>query len=296
MIRLTSICLLFVACGTLALPAGKHDVKDEVAGVASNNSNTNNEKPMSENELTNPRKTVITYDQRQEGKFNVRADLENFVIVFVPSSPSQGMSLLEMLASMRRNQGKHSGKRITSKDSASVKVKQDDEPTVKTTEQVVDHFIEGRTPYKVDISSSLTQSDQESVVEGYSNNNRNVIVVESRHKRVPKHLGLYNNNLKSNSVVALINPPINRRSSSGDGYDVDELYATKDLISPRFIVASSSPYLKALTDSIPSIDSLKLEETDNDWKLLGATEPGCGPEKNMRRDSYGICRYFPLDI
>lgn len=115
-----------------------------------------------------------------------------------------------------------------------------------------------------------------------------MIVVEGRN-RIPKHVGLYNNNLKSNSVVALINPISS--SSYGEGYD--ELYQDKDF-APR--VLASSPYLKALTDTIPSIDSLKLESPDNDWKLLGATEPGCGPDRNMRRDSYGICRYYALDI
>lgn len=122
------------------------------------------------------------------------------------------------------------------------------------------------------------------VVEG-NNNNRNVIVVESRN-RVPKHLGLYNNNLKSNSVLALINP-----ISSGEGYD--ELSHEKDFAPHVF---ASSTYLKELTDTIPSIDSLKLESPDIDWKLLGATEPGCGPDRNMRRDSYGICRYYSIDI
>lgn len=147
MLRLAFLCL-FVAC-SVALPTAKHDVKDEVAGIA---------KPASENEVAdNPRKTVITFDQRQEGKFNVRADLENFVIVFVPSSPSQGMSLLEMLASMKRNQGKAVNKRITSEKGDSKTKKVDKVP--KSDAPVVDSFIEGRTPYKVDISSTLTDTD-----------------------------------------------------------------------------------------------------------------------------------------
>lgn len=117
-----------------------------------------------------------------------------------------------------------------------------------------------------------------------------MIVVEGRQKRVPKHLGLYNNSLKSNSVVALINPI---STSSYDGEGLDALYQDKDF-APR--VVAPSAYFKELTDSIPSIDSLKLESTDNDWKLLGATEPGCGPDRNMRRDSYGTCRFYPVDV
>lgn len=158
MIRFVVVCLFVTAC--LALPTTKHDVKEEVAGVASNAES----KPItSENELENPRRTIITFDQRQEGKFNVRADLENFVIVFVPSSPSQGMSLLDMLASMRRNQGKTSNKRITSeKEVAKGKYSKKGEteiPKVSSTSTVDQHFIEGRTPYKVDISSTLTDTE-----------------------------------------------------------------------------------------------------------------------------------------
>lgn len=154
MLRFAFLCL-FVAC-SFALPTTKtkHDVKDEVAGVDS-------AKPtIAENEVQNPGKTVITFDQRQEGKFNVRADLENFVIVFVPSSPSQGMSLLEMLASMRRNQGKTVNKKIVSENKGDVKGKYTKKvETTKTEAPVVDSFIEGRTPYKVDISSTLTDSE-----------------------------------------------------------------------------------------------------------------------------------------
>lgn len=146
---------------SLALPTAKHDVKDEVAGTVS-------AKPVeTEKEVEiKPRKTTVTFDQRQEGKFNVRADLENFVIVFVPSSPSQGMSLLEMLASTRRTQGKNANKRIPSeKDGKGKYPKKAETPK----EPVVDAFIEGRTPYKVDISSTLTDGTQDS-----GNSNRHI--------------------------------------------------------------------------------------------------------------------------
>lgn len=154
MIRLI-IVYLFVAF-TIAFPTIKHDINDEVAGVVS----TSDQKPINENEVEIPRRTIITFDQRQEGKFNVRADLENFVIVFVPSSPSQGMSLLDMLASMRRTQGKMSNKGISSEKETNVKGKYPKtETNTQSSVRVVDHFIEGRTPYKVDISSTLTDTD-----------------------------------------------------------------------------------------------------------------------------------------
>lgn len=35
----------------------------------------------------------IRYDQRQEGKWNIRADLENFVVLIIPKSPALPPSL-----------------------------------------------------------------------------------------------------------------------------------------------------------------------------------------------------------
>ncbi|KAJ6646098.1 hypothetical protein Bhyg_01308, partial [Pseudolycoriella hygida] len=115
-------------------------------------------------ELQPPNRRVITYDQRQEGKYNIRADLENFVIMVIPSSPSSAVSLLDLLT--RSKTKKHHGKsnlkrKYHPKSDGDVKqgVKNLDYLPMRTADhsersntRIIEHFIEGRTPYKVDIS------------------------------------------------------------------------------------------------------------------------------------------------
>ncbi|KAL9875482.1 uncharacterized protein ACN427_013606 isoform 3-T3 [Glossina fuscipes fuscipes] len=60
------------------------------------------------------KRRVVTYDQRQEGQYNIRADLENFLIILIPPSPADGMNLLDILtkASYRRtSQSSKQGKK-----------------------------------------------------------------------------------------------------------------------------------------------------------------------------------------
>lgn len=116
-----------------------------------------------------PPRRQVHYDQRQEGKFNIRADLDNFVILVVPSS---GASLLDLLK--RSNSKSHHNKRTHSKghkkyyskNSSTVKshdktVQESNrldylrpEPVELIARPIRDEFIEGRTPYHVDISSA----------------------------------------------------------------------------------------------------------------------------------------------
>ncbi|CAD6997470.1 uncharacterized protein LOC101456594 [Ceratitis capitata] len=60
-----------------------------------------------------PQRRVVTYDQRQEGQYNIRADLENFMIVLIPPSPSEGLNLLDLLtkSALRRNTLRSKSKR-----------------------------------------------------------------------------------------------------------------------------------------------------------------------------------------
>lgn len=116
-----------------------------------------------------PRKT-ITFDQRQQGKFNIRADLENFVIVVVPSSPSAGISLLDLLnrsgqkgalqkkKSAHRKGVKHHGAQKKAHHSVTPEVVVLDE-SQSNARVDNEEFIEGRTPYKVDISSAARSND-----------------------------------------------------------------------------------------------------------------------------------------
>lgn len=54
-------------------------------------------------DVTPPRRQFL-YDQRQDGKYNIRADLENFVILVVPSS---GNTLLDLLKRTNQRQPTH---------------------------------------------------------------------------------------------------------------------------------------------------------------------------------------------
>lgn len=118
-----------------------------------------------------PPRRQFFYDQRQDGKYNIRADLENFVILVVPSS---GNSLLDLLKrSNQRNQhtkrthtGKHhkkyaSGPAVGAGKMADTAAKKSStrldylKPEESEHESVsAGEFIEGRTPYHVDISSA----------------------------------------------------------------------------------------------------------------------------------------------
>lgn len=303
------ICaLLTLALAVYSKPTStEHDVKEEVAGTS--------EGLLTED--SGKKRHVITYDQRQEGKFNVRADLENFVIVFVPSSPSQGMNLLEMLASMKRsNQAKHalhkkySHKAHAGSEGSSLTVtKQGKEPF---SARIVDHFIEGRTPYRVDLSEPILATHLNPPAEMKSTDTNSPVLRLVRPSSVavdqpqvfisegnasPLYYELANDNfrqkrsltepnsqLDSNSLMLPISKSSARSSSNGVPSSGD---------GELFISPISSPYLRQLTDPIPTFDSLDVEPeyVNDEWRLLGATETGCGPD--MRRDSYGVCRYYP---
>ncbi|XP_049279897.1 uncharacterized protein LOC125762134 isoform X2 [Anopheles funestus] len=119
-----------------------------------------------------PRKT-ITFDQRQEGKYNIRADLENFVIVVVPSGSSSGASLLDLLTRSAHKKDAHHQTRKTSHKRKNNKAHGVQKKISQVTPEVIvldenhqrsgqletEEFIEGRTPYKVDLSSSARSVD-----------------------------------------------------------------------------------------------------------------------------------------
>uniref|UniRef100_A0A182M3Z1 Uncharacterized protein n=1 Tax=Anopheles culicifacies TaxID=139723 RepID=A0A182M3Z1_9DIPT len=128
---------------------------------------------VSTSPTTKPPRKTITFDQRQEGKYNIRADLENFVIVVVPSGSSSGASLLDLLTRSAHKKDAHhqtrkaSHKRKNNKaHGAHKKIAQVtpevivlDENNQRSAQLETEEFIEGRTPYKVDLSSSARSVD-----------------------------------------------------------------------------------------------------------------------------------------
>jgi len=267
-------------------PTDSHSHKEEVAGGDLNS--------LAESSTQSERR-VITYDQRQEGKFNVRADLENFVIVFVPSSPSQGMNLLEMLGNMRRSQSKHSHKkRIHSsheKDSNTIEIHK--EPQYSP----VDHFIEGRTPYRVDINSepsALSHLHPEMVkTESVTISPVLKLVKQGSLTIEQPSVQITEGNTRDKRSLSASSPPQVVGASFADTNSV--VVSSSDLVDSSGDGEDLSPYLKQLTDPIHSFDSLITADKDyfmsDDWRLLGAATEACGPD--MRRDSYGICRFYP---
>uniref|UniRef100_A0A182VUA4 Uncharacterized protein n=1 Tax=Anopheles minimus TaxID=112268 RepID=A0A182VUA4_9DIPT len=122
---------------------------------------------------TKPPRKTITFDQRQEGKYNIRADLENFVIVVVPSGSSSGASLLDLLTRSAHKKDAHHQTRKASHKRKNNKAHGAHKKIAQVTPEVIvldennqrsgqletEEFIEGRTPYKVDLSSSARSVD-----------------------------------------------------------------------------------------------------------------------------------------
>ncbi|EDW77756.1 uncharacterized protein Dwil_GK24379 [Drosophila willistoni] len=125
-----------------------------------NQSNLLKPPPLPEADVDPLRRRLVTYDQRQEGQYNIRADLENFMILLIPQGPQEGLSLIDLLSksSLRNGVTSKSSKRKHPLRSSSLKsfynrhhspLHQPSQPALGLPE-----FIEGRTPYHVDISAS----------------------------------------------------------------------------------------------------------------------------------------------
>lgn len=248
---------------------------------------------------------VITYDQRQDGKYNIRADLENFVILVVPPNPSSGSALLDMLTrpNLKNSQRKNPSKKYQKPKKTE---KAGDDQKINSAEnsndqpKIVDHFIEGRTPYHVDLSGL----ESDAIVVG-----RSQLPVQSQINQFPVSvtplrnakaiIDSTSNQLRSNSVVAILTKPnkINsdrksyNHNSNNDDDDVDD-DNDHDLTDPQNSFDSLN------LDNVDTIDRLAVQSQVNDgtdgWELtlLGAQEQ-CGPDR--KRDSYGICQFLPQD-
>ncbi|XP_064539172.1 uncharacterized protein LOC135428959 [Drosophila montana] len=115
------------------------------------------------------RRRLVTYDQRQEGQYNIRADLENFMIVLIPPGPQEGLSLLDLLTkSSLRGATKSKSKRKHA-DASALKSFYQRQQLLQQQQQIpqaalgvaLPEFIEGRTPYHVDISGANEELQQQ---------------------------------------------------------------------------------------------------------------------------------------
>lgn len=180
-------------------------------------------------ELNSPQKRrIISYDQRQEGQYNIRADLDNIMLVFIPSTPAEGLSLLELLsksnlgrtASSSKSKKKHYSllkpevikHKTTLKNNADNlhipsyfnvdrQGQQHSPLAVGSSQGRIREFIEGRTPYHVDISSL-----SEDVVQPRLNPDRQVDVLPPPYPLAYTHL-MKPYNLDAEATVIQTLPP-----------------------------------------------------------------------------------------
>ncbi|XP_053696543.1 uncharacterized protein LOC128743880 [Sabethes cyaneus] len=284
-----------------------------------------------------PRKTV-TFDQRQEGKFNIRADLENFVIVVVPSSPSAGISLLDLLnrSGQKKQQKKklahrkgtkhHSGQKKMQNVTPEVVVLDDSQTQARVGNE---EFIEGRTPYKVDISSSGRSSNSELPSPIYRVVRPFTVNVEqptaSNMIRFPASSGNYVNSVRvakslpmmpatpfddevrTNTVYAILTnnnngdggiDPSEETIDHDDGEDGDDAdnYLMMGQQTYLDLPASPDSSFDSLEYPVSDVDMTKLQlQEDNEgngdgWELkLLGAQEQCGPDR--KRDSYGVCQF-----
>ncbi|XP_066155975.1 uncharacterized protein [Euwallacea fornicatus] len=215
-------------------------------------------------------KERILYDQRQEGEFNIRADLKNFVIMIIPknseSVDTSGGGLLDLLV---RAHSKHSGKH-------SAKKHQDGSETGGETM----HFIESKTaPYHVDItkSSSHLRNDEILATQSPPVNPTALKTVEENNQQ---------KKLKKRSAVATTAAALMRKLRSTRLSKAFVLTVPED----DFVLSNTEDDKKVVKK-----DGFKKKITNKnkeEWALVGALEQ-CGP--GMVRDYEGICRLKAVD-
>lgn len=314
------ILLLCIGLG-YSLPTSIADIINEGESSASST-------PSEPAQPVSPNRRVITYDQRQEGKYNIRADLENFVIMVIPSSPTSASALLNLLtrSKSKKTHGKNNLKRKYSQKldgDASDGVKKLDylplrsDHSERSNTRIIEHFIEGRTPYKVDISSTgeylhpqvqvvqpnnarsmrsalpivRLESDEPVAsvipVKGNSEPIENSVAVNDRESKTLFEANQIDDSNTNSLVILTPNSDSNRGfvlltdpSNSFDSLNVGNV--------EQFAVTT-------VNEDVNADDGISISnDDDRGWELtlLGSQEQ-CGPDR--RRDSYGVCQFVPQD-
>lgn len=282
--------------------------------------NENEEKPdfisfpqqlIQNDEPTIPNRRFITYDQRQEGQYNIRADLENFMIVLVPQTPTEGLSILDLLTKSAYK-GNSFNKPKIQNNQYRPKFKPQFNPTqqhfnfinkqpsislLDGNQRKISGIIEGRTPYKVDLSS---ESDLSQI-----HSQQPVDVLPPPYPFAYQLLKPYHLDAEPNVVQAVKHRHGNdKRDRILNTVKFD--YNSGDNVRISKTLNDPSKYIHDGFEVLPKTIDLKLEQEENreneyensvvnidkpiwELKLIGSTE-NCGPERY--RDSYGICRFL----
>lgn len=323
-----AILLLCVALGN-SLPTSIADIIKEGEQSSSQAADEVSNLPETTQPLS-PNRRVITYDQRQEGKYNIRADLENFVIMVIPSSPTSASALLSLLtrSKYKKNHGKNNLKRkyaqkVEGEAKEDVKkldylpVRAAADHSERSNTRIIEHFIEGRTPYKVDISSTgeYLHPQVQVMQPNYARSLRSPVVRLEPEEPVASVVPV-----KGNSIPIQNSVTVNDRESKTlfeANQVVDSNTNSLVILTPNDNDYNSETNrgFVDLTDSSNSFDSLNVgnidqftigtKEADKDdgsnssndedrgWELtlLGSPQEQCGPDR--KRDSYGVCQFVP---
>lgn len=268
-----------------------------------------------------PHRRVIKYDQRQDGKYNIRADLENIVVLMIPSSQSSSLSVLDLLTRSALK-GKNAGKKHHQKHSDEYVRRPEVQIVDNAQSRVADHFIEGRSPYKVDISSARLRSDNDvgylqpyPMINPSGRSTANRVVFPGSNQNQGNYFRLNSNNqlvmdnLSRDAKALSDGFYANNAAADNDEDDVKVVLSNSVGVSGDGSVVSgrSNNYDRSFTDDlidshnsfdsliIPHIETIELEDDqlhpNPEWelKLIGAQEQ-CGPDRH--RDSYGVCQFI----
>lgn len=298
-------------------PINENDVKPEIINVTPE---------IIQNESNDLNHRVVTYDQRQEGQYNIRADLENFMIVLIPQNPSEGLNILDILTRSSTKGNKfmktNTNKRFHPKFRPQVEPTQQSfnfinrQPSISLmtgNQKKISDLIEGRTPYKVDLSS---EGDF-----GQIHTNQPVDVLPPPYPLAYQLLKPYHLEAEPNIVQAVkhqqnYNNPEKVIKAIKLNYNhsdkLNNLRLSKTINDPFYDeyahdgldeVLSKTVDLKlvdedySLNSNEENIDYNVVKKSMDDivdnpsWeiRLIGSTE-NCG--LGVKRDSYGICRFL----
>ncbi|XP_018336820.1 uncharacterized protein LOC108745195 [Agrilus planipennis] len=227
----------------------------------------------------------IKYDQRQEGQWNVRADLQNFVILIIPalsatptappsSSPADiaALGLLELLSKAVPSKKR---KYNVKKDGIEQHHEEDEEHAVIDT---TDHFKEMKTaPYHVDIGKTIERLGKlgNGVITVNAEDSSEVHEVDIP---ITRSHGQRTRGLRRNMKAFVISVPVENAHAQ---------LSKNGTIKKDKGFSEKKSQKKNLTENSKN-EKIKGSEKDEDMLLLGAEYEQCGPDQ--KRDKDGICR------
>lgn len=224
-----------------------------------------------------------TYDQRQEGGANVRADLQNILIVAViPKMPEEGSSLLlNALAGLRRKNLKGADRRNQIVESEPL----DDQ---EGTDKGIEAFVEPKTPYQVDISEAKSNLAKLYPAEDQS---PDVYLPQSKSAFSPVLKISPDESPVPNVVPVKDNKYINDLARDSRVIEVVEIGDNLTVIDDKDIEKVDVP---EAAEPLPEFTgkNISSKNQDSGLLLLGAMEQ-CGPDRY--RDEEGVCKFIEED-